>query len=459
MKSIDQEILRIALPSIVSNITVPLLGLVDVAITGHLGAAAYIGAIALGGMIFNLVYWIFGFLRMGTSGLTAQAYGKNQSLSKSPLEGAVNTSEIPSMGDLGGPLLWLLRSQIIGLGIALALLILQVPIRELALLIMQPSEEVRAFTVTYFNICIWGAPATLGLFGLNGWFIGMQNSRIPMMIAITQNVVNIVASLCFVFGLGMKVEGVALGTFIAQWCGFLMGALLCLRFNKKNNNTFRISGKIFEREAMLRFFSVNRDIFFRTICMVCVMMFFTSAGSWQGEVILAVNTLLMQLYLLVSYIMDGFANAGEALSGKYFGAGNRLALHGTIYRLFFWGFLMALAFTVVYVLGGKPFLGLLTNEPSVVAASSDYVWWAYLIPFVSTSAFMWDGIFIGLTASRQMFQSMLVASITFFILYYLFHTTFGNHGLWLAFLSFLFVRGVVQTILYRIDKIGFGHTV
>ena len=436
MKSIDQEILRIALPSIVSNITVPLLGLVDVAITGHLGAAAYIGAIALGGMIFNLVYWIFGFLRMGTSGLTAQAYGKKS----------------PYGGDLGGLLLWLFRSQVIGWGIALALLLLQWPIRELALLIMQPTDEVRALTVTYFNICIWGAPATLGLFGLNGWFIGMQNSRIPMVIAITQNVVNIIASLCFVFGLGMKVEGVALGTLIAQWCGYLMGLFLCLRFVDKS--LFRIfegqtvSWKsLFDRESMLRFFEVNRDIFFRTVCMVCVMMFFTSAGSWQGEVILAVNTLLMQLYLMVSYVMDGFANAGEALSGKYFGAGNRQSLRDTIRHIFIWGGTLAVAFTFVYVVGGKPFLGLLTDEPSVVTASSDYVWWAYLMPLISMAAFMWDGIFIGLTASRQMLQSMFVASVTFFVLYYLLQPSLGNPGLWAAFLGFLFVRGLVQTMI------------
>ena len=436
MKSIDQEILRIALPSIVSNITVPLLGLVDVAITGHLGAAAYIGAIALGGMIFNLVYWIFGFLRMGTSGLTAQAYGKKS----------------PYGGDLGGLLLWLFRSQVIGWGIALALLLLQWPIRELALLIMQPTDEVRALTVTYFNICIWGAPATLGLFGLNGWFIGMQNSRIPMVIAITQNVVNIMASLCFVFGLGMKVEGVALGTLIAQWCGYLMGLFLCLCFVDKS--LFRIfegqtvSWKsLFDRESMLRFFEVNRDIFFRTVCMVCVMMFFTSAGSWQGEVILAVNTLLMQLYLMVSYVMDGFANAGEAMSGKYFGAGNRQSLRDTIRHIFIWGGTLAVAFTIVYVVGGKPFLGLLTDEPSVVTASSDYVWWAYLMPLISMAAFMWDGIFIGLTASRQMLQSMFVAAVTFFVLYYLLQPSLGNHGLWAAFLGFLFVRGLVQTMI------------
>ena len=431
MKSTDREILHIALPSIVSNITVPLLGLVDVAITGHLGSAAYIGAIALGGMLFNVVYWIFGFLRMGTSGLTAQALG------------AGKREETMS---------WLLRSQAIGVGIAVALLLLQVPIRELALLVMQPTEEVRAFTVTYFNICIWGAPATLGLFGLNGWFIGMQNSRVPMAIAITQNVVNILASLCFVFGLGMKVEGVALGTLIAQWCGFLMGLFLCLRYvDMSLCRVFkgRTVKSLFDRQSMLRFFEVNRDIFFRTICIVSVMLFFTSAGSWQGEVILAVNTLLMQLYLLVSYVMDGFANAGEALSGKYYGAGDRSSLRLTVRRLFVWATLMATGFTVVYVFGGRPFLGLLTDEPSVVEASADYVWWAYLIPFVSMGAFMWDGIFIGLTASRQMLQSMFAAAVTFFVLYYLLYPSLGNHGLWAAFLAFLLVRGGVQTWLYR----------
>ena len=431
MKSIDREILHIALPSIVSNITVPLLGLVDVAITGHLGSAAYIGAIALGGMLFNVVYWIFGFLRMGTSGLTAQALGAGK---------REETIE------------WLLRSQTIGLGIAVALLLLQVPIRELALLVMQPTEEVRAFTVTYYNICIWGAPATLGLFGLNGWFIGMQNSRVPMVIAISQNVVNILASLCFVFGLGMKVEGVALGTLIAQWCGFLMGVFLCLRYvDMSLCRVFkgRTVKSLFDRLSMLRFFEVNRDIFFRTICIVSVMLFFTSAGSWQGEVILAVNTLLMQLYLLVSYVMDGFANAGEALSGKYYGAGDRSSLRLTVRRLFVWAMMMATGFTVVYVLGGRPFLGLLTDEPSVVEASADYVWWAYLIPFVSMGAFMWDGIFIGLTASRQMLQSMFAAAVTFFVLYYLLHPSLGNHGLWAAFLAFLLVRGGVQTWLYR----------
>lgn len=439
MKKTDKQILDIAVPSIVSNITVPLLGLVDVAITGHLGAASYIGAIALGGMLFNIIYWIFGFIRMGTSGLTAQSLGR---------------------GDTENVIRMLARSIAIAFAIALALLVLQVPLRELGLLIMRPTEEVRLLTTTYYNICVWGAPATLGLFALTGWFIGMQDSRIPMVIAITQNVVNIMVSLLLVFGVGMRVEGVASGTLIAQWCGFLMGAFLCWRryFGKKpitnviqplmyylspHTNTRHSSPITYKA-----FFSINRDIFLRTLCMVSVMMFFTSAGSWQGEVVLAVNTLLMQLYLLVSYIMDGFANAGEALSGKFYGAGDSDALKTTVRRIFFWGIITAAVFTVTYVTGGKPFLRLLTDEPSVVEASTSYVWWAYLVPFCSVAAFMWDGIFIGLTASRQMLQSMFVAAVTFFIVYFIATKYLGNHGLWLAFLCYMFVRGVVQTLLY-----------
>ena len=460
MKKIDKQILDIAVPSIVSNITVPLLGLVDVAITGHLGAASYIGAIALGGMLFNIIYWIFAFLRMGTSGLTSQSLGR---------------------GDSDNIIRMLARSIAIAFAIAVTLLVLQVPLRELGLLIMQPTEEVRQLTVTYYNICIWGAPATLGLFALTGWFIGMQNSKIPMMIAITQNVVNILVSLVLVFGLGMRVEGVASGTLIAQWCGFLMGCFLCWRnyFGKNpiakdiqplryylypTSNTQHPTPNTHQPSPInpqpstfnhqpspityKAFFRINRDIFFRTLCMVCVMMFFTSAGSWQGEVVLAVNTLLMQLYLLVSYIMDGFANAGEALSGKFYGAGDNDALRTTVRRIFFWGTVTAVAFTVTYIAGGKHFLRLLTDEPSVVEASTSYVWWAYLVPFCSVAAFMWDGIFIGLTASRQMLLSMFVAAATFFIVYFIAAKPLGNHGLWFAFMCYMFIRGVIQTFLY-----------
>ena len=423
MKKTDREILGIALPAIVSNITVPLLGLVDVAIVGHLGDAAYIGAIAVGGMLFNIIYWIFGFLRMGTSGMTAQLYGKQR------------VTEIVQM---------LVRAATIGTGIALVLIVLQVPIREAAFLIIRPTEAVGRLATTYFHICIWGAPAMLGLYGLTGWYIGMQNSRIPMLIAITQNVVNIAASLCLVYLCGMKVEGVALGTLIAQYAGLLMGILLWMRHYGYLRASFRREG-LFRRSVMKQFFEVNRDIFLRTLCLVAVTLFFTSAGAGQGEIILAVNTLLMQLFTLYSYIMDGFAYAGEALSGKYIGAGDRTSFSTTVRRLFSWGVVMALLFTATYALGGQGFLNLLTDDPSVTEAATHFFGWALLIPTAGLAAFIWDGVYIGATYTRGMLQAMGVAAALFFMLYYSLYPLWGNHALWLAFLVYLSARGLVQT--------------
>ena len=423
----NKQILKIALPSIVSNITVPLLGLVDVAIVGHLGAAAYIGAIAVGGMTFNVIYWIFGFLRMGTSGMTSQALGRR---------------------DLAETTRLLARSVGIAFAVAAALIALQEPLRLASLSIMRPTAEVGALASTYFNILIYGAPAMLGLFSLSGWFIGMQNSRAPMAVAIVQNVVNIAASTLLVFGFGMKVEGVAFGTLTAQYAGFLMALAMCAKGYGRLRRHFTWLG-VWRREAMRHFFNVNRDIFFRTLCMVSVMLFFTSAGSWQGEVVLAVNTLLMQFYLLFSYVMDGFAYAGEALSGKYYGARNNTALRSTVGHLFLWGLLMAVGFTLVYGLGGDAFLSLLTDEPSVVAASHTYYYWALAIPLAGMAAFVWDGVFIGCTMTRGMLVSMFLAAVTFFTLYYALRGSLANHGLWAAFIAYMAVRGLAQTFIFR----------
>ena len=427
----NRKILQLAIPSIVSNITVPLLGLVDVAIVGHLGSASYIGAIAVGGMLFNMIYWIFGFLRMGTSGMTAQAYGKR---------------------DLTEVVRTLLRAVGVGLLISLGLLILQSPILRGAFVLIDATEEVKRWASLYFNICIWGAPAILGLYGFAGWFIGMQNTRFPMFIAITQNIVNIVASLCFVFVLGMKVEGVALGTLIAQYAGLFMAFALWLKYYGRLKAYIDWDG-LWGGEAMRRFFSVNSDIFFRTLCLVAVTTFFTSTGARQGDVILAVNTLLMQLFTLFSYIMDGFAYAGEALAGRFIGAKNDVGLRRCIRLLFLWGIGLSLSFTILYAFLGRDFLGLLTNDTSVIEASGDYFYWVLAIPFCGFSAFLWDGIFIGATATRQMLYSMLVASATFFIIYYLFYRSMGNHALWMAFLGYLSLRGGMQWILWRYRKI------
>ncbi len=423
----NKKILQLAIPSIVSNITVPLLGLIDVAIVGHLGSAAYIGAIAVGGMLFNIIYWLFGFLRMGTSGMTSQAFGQR------------DLKEVTRV---------LLRAVGVGLFIALCLLLLQYPIRKIAFLLIDATPEVRELATVYFNICVWGAPAVLGLYGFAGWFIGMQNSRFPMFIAITQNVVNIVASLSFVYLLDMKIEGVALGTLIAQYAGLFMASLLWLRYYGRLKIAFRWQ-EIIGKTAMKRFFQVNSDIFFRTLCLVAVTTFFTSTGARQGDVVLAVNTLLMQLFTLFSYIMDGFAYAGEAMTGRYIGARNNTGLQRMIRLLFRWGWGLSLSFTILYMIGGQGFLGLLTNDTTVINAAGSYYYWVLAIPLAGFAAFLWDGILIGATATRLMLYSMLVASGLFFVVYYLFYGVMGNHALWMAFLIYLSLRGIMQWILWH----------
>lgn len=423
----NKKILQLAIPSIVSNITVPLLGLIDVAIVGHLGSAAYIGAIAVGGMLFNIIYWLFGFLRMGTSGMTSQAFGQR------------DLKEVTRV---------LLRAVGVGLFIALCLLLLQYPIRKIAFLLIDATPEVRELATVYFNICVWGAPAVLGLYGFAGWFIGMQNSRFPMFIAITQNVVNIVASLSFVYLLDMKIEGVALGTLIAQYAGLFMASLLWLRYYGRLKIAFRWR-EIIGKTAMKRFFQVNSDIFFRTLCLVAVTTFFTSTGARQGDVVLAVNTLLMQLFTLFSYIMDGFAYAGEAMTGRYIGARNNTGLQRMIRLLFRWGWGLSLSFTILYMIGGQDFLGLLTNDTTVINVAGSYYYWVLAIPLAGFAAFLWDGILIGATATRLMLYSMLVASGMFFLIYYIFYALMGNHALWMAFLIYLSLRGIMQWILWH----------
>ena len=422
----NRRILRLAIPSIISNITVPLLGLVDVAIVGHLGAASYIGAIAVGGMLFSMIYWVFGFLRMGTSGLAAQAFGRR------------NLDEVS---------LVFVRSLGIGVALGLCLVALQVPILSVAFQWVDTTDEVRRLASLYFSICVWGAPAVLGLYSFSGWFVGMQNSRFPMYIALVQNVVNIVASLAFVFIGKMGVAGVALGTLIAQYAGFLLALLLWMVYYGRLWPRIRWA-VVCEAGAMQAFFKLNRDIFLRTLCLVAVTVFFTSQGAREGEVVLAVNTLLMQLFTLFSYVMDGFAYAAEALTGRYVGAQNGDGLRRLVRVLFTWGAGLAIAFTLVYALGGESFLALLTNEPSVLVASRAYFGWAVAIPVAGVAAFLWDGIFVGATLSREMLRSMWIASASFFLVYFTLHPLLGNHALWIAFLSYLALRGIVQTGIF-----------
>lgn len=441
MDNWNREILRLAIPSIISNVTVPLLGLVDLAVVGHIGNEAYISAIAVGSMIFNVMYWLLGFLRMGTSGMTSQAYGRQDG------QECMNI---------------LVRTLMIGVGMGLLFIVAQRSIEWGMLRLMNTPEASWSFVATYFRIVIWGAPAMLGLYGLTGWFIGMQDTRTPMVVAVLQNVVNILASLIFVFVLGWKISGVAAGTVLAQWAGFvvsLYAAYKRITLGKESGLMTDKNGSIslqttFRRVLTMRgewgeFFRVNKDIFLRTLCLVAVNFFFTSAGGKQGAMMLAVNTLLMTLFTLFSYLMDGFAYAGEALSGKYYGAGDTKGLRITVLRLFGFGVIMALMFTAVYVFGGVGFLCLLTSDTAVVTAAQPYIFWAYLIPMAGMAAFVLDGVFIGLTATKGMLFSTAMAMIVFFVVYYLFWNSFGNDALWIAFLSFLGMRGIASVLWAR----------
>lgn len=427
MDALNKNILKIALPAIVSNITVPLLGLVDTGIAGHLGAASYIGAIAVGGVVFNMLYWLFSFLRMGTSGLTAQALG------------ARNKREVTNT---------LYRSCLVAVGIGVVLTLGQWPLFYVASSLMDMTEEVRVFTARYYYICIWGAVAVQLLYALNGWFIGMQNTRIPMVVAIVQNGANIPLSLGFVFGLGMKIEGVALGTVIAQYLG-LLAAFLMLKFSYGSYLTRPQWSEVLRRTEVAKFFSVNRDIMLRMICVLAVTVWFTSVGTRQGELVLAANTILLQLFYLFSFFFDGFANAAEALCGKSWGEKNVESFVATVKRIFLWGLVLVVVFTVTYILAEVPLLSALTDQEAVLLTAYGYFGWLLLVPICGVQTFVWDGVFIGVTATRQMLLSMAVGTILFFVAYLVLFPLWGNDGLWISFLLYLLGRGMTQSIMFR----------
>jgi MATE family multidrug resistance protein len=422
--SINREILALSLPAIISNITTPILGMIDVAIVGHLGSAVYLGAIAIGGSMFSMIYWIFNFLRMGTSGLTAQAYG------------AGRLSEVN---------LILHRGLSIAFIISAIMLILQLPISDIALYFMDADTTTSAFARQYFLICIWGAPAVLANYAICGWFLGTQDSRTPMWMAILTNIVNIFASLVFVYLFKMKIEGVAMGTLISQWVGVLFGIIILFHRNAFANFN---SCQIFEVPALKKFFSLNFDIFLRTLCLVTVTIWFTHAGAKQNTAILGANAILMQLFLFFSFFIDGFAFAGEALAGKYFGQGSKIKLYACIRSLLIWGVTIALLFTLIYSCLGHSIIQLLSSDKLIINTSYTYLPWAIVIPLAGFLAFCWDGIFIGLSFTRGMLIAIIIATISFFTIYYASYQLFGNHGLWAAFIAYLLARGVTQTIYF-----------
>ena len=424
MTSIDKQIVKLAIPAIVTNITVPILGMTDLAIAGHLGNAAYIGAVSIGTMTFNMIYWIFGFLRMGTSGLTAQAYGAH---------------DYPYTRRL------LRQSMAVALFISLIVLFCQRLILHATIGIMQPDTNVANAVDTYFSICVWGAPAVMALYSLTGWFIGMQNTKIPMYVSIVQNIVNLTISLSLVIGLGFHIVGIALGTVTAQWAGLGMALLWFKKL--KPSHTKNPKNTIDNRKwhnRLMRFFTVNRDIFLRTLFLVVVNLFFTSFGSHQGTLTLSANTLLFTLFTITSFLLDGLAYAAEALGGKYFGAADRLTFNLLTRRLFVIGSIVSIIFTIIFAIGGDSLLHLLTSEPEVISTALPYLPWAVTIPIAGVTAFLLDGLFIGITATRAMLWSTAVASAIFFVIYLAFSPLLHNHALWLALTAYLFIRGIVS---------------
>lgn len=445
------RILGLALPNIVTNITVPLLGMVDMAIVGHL-SGAHVSAIVVGSSIFNLIYWNFGFLRMGTSGLTAQAFGAERWKESLKI---------------------LIQACTIALVIAITIIALQWPLGEASKVIFRsdPSNGpgVMDLALTYFFVRVWAAPATLGLYAIKGWFIGMQDSKTPMWIAIALNCMNILASLLFVMVFHWDIFGVALGTVIANYTGLALGLFFLRRKLHRDHNlsTYQLINLSTLKEAlhwddMRRFFKVNGDVFLRTVCLSAVFTFITAASGRISENIRAVDGILMMFFTLFSYIMDGFAYAGESLVGRHIGARQLRHLKLAVRLLIIWGLALTVVFTGLYAAFGDQFLHIFTDKQEVITAAGDYMTWVLVIPVCGFAAFLFDGIFIGATATRTMRNAMFVATAAFFAVYYGLkyyiaaesdeHT--WNNVLWIAFMVFLTLRGLLQALRVRKDIYG-----
>ena len=405
MKLINKDILKLAIPSILANITVPLVGMVDIAVAGHLdvNAATMIGGIAIGSMLFDLLYWNFGFLRVGTGGLAAQAYGR---------------------GDRKECARILARALGIALACALVLISIQWIFVKAAFLVVDSSPEVQALATKYFYIRIWAAPATLSLMALKGWFIGMQDSVSPMATDMTVNGMNVLMSIILSLGFtvgglhydGIGFAGVAAGTVVAQYSGLLVALLLLLwKYRRNTLSTVTVSELrgLFKGEETRRFFVMNADLYVRSLCFIAIYIGFTVISARYGDVLLAVSSILMKLLMIFSYFTDGFAYAGEALTGRYIGAKDSFMVRQTVRWTFVWSMSIALLFMGIYHFAGVPMLRMMTSDPIVVDAAVGYLPWLLLMPIAGCAAFTWDGIYIGATASRQMRNSMLWATVSF----------------------------------------------
>ncbi len=403
----------------------PLLGAVDTAVVGRLEHVYYLGAIAVGSIIFDFIFWGFGFLRMGTTGMVAQAYGAQQERKTRII---------------------LFRVLLVAGVSSLVILLIQYPLIEASLYLVNASPEVEEYTRLYYHIRIFAAPATLALFGLNGWFLGMQNSTYPMIITIFLNIVNIILNLIFVFRFDMTVDGVATGSLVAS---FLALGLALFLYNKKYGGV-KLNIKwdeLIEAEELKKFFSVNRDIVIRTLCLIFSYAFFTAKSAEMGDVVLAANTILLQMWYISSYGTDGFAYAAESLVGRFKGAGDKEKLKSAVVANMFWGLGLGVLGTVSYAIFDAEIISLFTDKENVVAVAMTVVIWLIVAPVVNSVCFIWDGVYIGATATGAMRNSMIVATILVFIpVYYISEPFVGIHALWMAMTAFMIARGVILSM-------------
>ena len=418
-------------PMIIGNVSMALLGLVDTAVIGHLESAVYLGGVAVGSVIFDFLYWGMGFLRMGTTGVVAQAHGKK------------DAREIRTL---------LIQSILVGLCIAILFLLFQNPIIHFGLALLEGSTDVKYYAGVYFHWMIWGAPALMILFSVNGWLLGMQNAMASLRIGITVNVINIILDIVFVVYMDMDVRGVALATVIAQYCGVVYAFFIVRKQLKGQTGKWEIA-EILHLEKMKSFMCLNNDIFIRTICLILVFSFFTREGAKFGDLTLAANSILMKFYLLMALALDGFNHAAEALVGKAIGAKSKDLFNKAVSLAMKWSLAFGLIFTLFYWLAGELMINLLTDIHSVRQLALIYLPWMMVLPLVSVWCFLLDGVFIGATRGPEMRNAMLICLLCFYLPTWYVFRFMDNHGLWLAFTIFIAMRGMVLGIyFFRIKK-------
>ena len=425
--TINREVLRLATPSILANITVPLVGIVNTAIAGHLGDAVLIGGIAIGTLLFDLLYWNMGFLRVGTGGITAQAYGRGDQ------KAAIDTFS---------------QGLATALAASLVVLAIQWVFAEGVLLLVDASPEVEAVARRYFFIRVWAAPATLSLFVFKGWFIGMQNTVYPMITDLWVNLVNMGAGWLLAFHTRLGIDGIAVGVLIAQWTGLL----LALGLMRHRYGVLLREARIFQSmrwRYFKQFFSINSRLFVRSLLLLVVYEGFTIFAARFGDVELAVSSVMMHLLLFYSYFVDGFAYAGEALTGRFIGAKDRSGLNATVQYVFLWGAVIGVLSTVAYAVFPRSIIGLMTDNAEVIAASGRYLFWLLLMPLLSCVAFIWDGIFIGATAARPLMTCMIWSAAGFVATFFLCERPFGAQALYIAYFVHLVIRSVYLTATSR----------